>query len=573
MLSSQIVPYTKSPMFHLLKSHIHSPCSIIRSASTLPRSRSYQIRTIRLGIWSACRESSSRKDDKSGHFTIKEGYYRDKSNGWGDVFRRRSAEEQVLDEFCRARTHVFGGLADLKNDRATFLGDDLNTKVRSNPNDEEYSHEAYDKNSFEPQVQNGQEEYVIDPITNRKVPKQQKPKKSRRRPEKIGLRFQDLMPEAPGSANMESQPMESEPISSVQNPGEVATPSDYSSAFFDTKSGTNYHADQDGLQNYDAVAAYGPIRDAAVSHGTPRSDPVQEALRAYDERVSYAPVYRNNSEGKKQADRISKVPDGLSDYDGATNYEPGAFNGKTTAEISHTTSEDGLKEYDDSTSYEPGSFNGKLPGNQTSKPENAVNEYDDTISYEPEKFNGKLRNEESPVIDNGLKEYDDATSYEPGSVNGKLPGEQASTTEDGLAEYDHVTSYEPGDFNGKLPNEQSPVADEGLKEYDSSTSYEPGEFNGTVAGDHSILNSDGLKDYDNVTSYEPGVFNGKLPKGQSSNDQDGLKEYEESTSYEPGAFNGGEQPFGFKKKASSPAFESKLARRKQLEEEFLTQEE
>jgi len=566
MLSSQIVPSSRSSMFHILKFPMHSSCSILRSTGTLPRTRTYQIRTLRLGIWPACREPGSRKDDKSRHFTIKDGYYLSRGSGWGDVFRRRSAEEQVLDEFCRARTHVFGNFADSKNERAASLRGNINIKVRSNPNDEEYSHEAYDKESFEPQVQNGQEEYVIDPITNRKVPKQRKSKNTRRKPEKPGRRFQHLMPEA-----QDSTPMESQPTPLV--PNGVATPSDYSDSFFDNKSGAKYPCDQEGLQDYDAVAAYGPIRDAAINHGIPRSDPVQEALRTYDERVSYAPVYRNNPAEEKEADRSSKVPVGSSDYDGATNYEPGAFNGNVTAEISHTTPEDGLKEYDDSFSYEPGSFNGQMPGNQTSETENSLNEYDDIISYEPGKFNGGLLKEESTAIDNGLKEYDDTTSYEPGSFNGKLPGEHVSTTEDGLADYDSVTSYEPGDFNGKLPDEPSTYTDEGLKEYDSSTSYEPGKFNGTVSRDHPILNDEGLQDYDDVISYEPGVFNGKLPKGQLSIDQDGLKEYDESTSYEPGAFNAGEPVFGLKKDINSPSFESKLARRKQLEEEFLAKEE
>ncbi|KAG9241910.1 hypothetical protein BJ878DRAFT_427071 [Calycina marina] len=242
---------------------------------------------------------------------------------------------------------------------------------------------------------------------------------------------------------------------------------------------------------------------------TARSDPVQEGLRDYDNRVSYGPINVNKPDWAEGSGSGSAIQDDLHDYNFTTSYAPGIFNGELTTD--EQVVEDGLKEYDEASSYEPGAFNGK-PTTDEHVIEDGLKEYDQTTSYEPGAFNGKLTTDEQ-VAEDGLKEYDQTTSYEPGAFNGKLTADE-QFLEDGLKEYDDSHSYEPGSFNGKIPGNEI-YTPEAPGEYDQTTSYEPGSFNGSIPADEASIIQDGLKEGEDAQFYEPGPFNCETPRASS----------------------------------------------------------
>jgi len=377
-----------------------------------------------------------------------------------------------------------------------------------------YEHDRYKSTSGIEQSE--VENYMIDPITNRKVPKKM-------------TRATESSPAETEAGGKGSAGLFKATSEDIEDRRRLASQ-------WNTSPRHDIHDPpaQDHLKEYDASVTYGPTKLDPLNKEPKRSCPVQEGLRDYDERVSYGPACDNKPNWAEGTAQQASFQNGLNDYDQVTSYEPGAFNGETP-HIQESVN-DGLKEYDDSVSYEPGAFNGEVStGQQLSQ--DGLEEYDNSMSYEPGAFNGEASAPQNSVKD-GLKEYDDSTSYEPGAFNGEMPGNQEISSEQVSNDYDKTTSYEPGPFNGETSSIEVTTHEDGLKDYDDATSYEPGSFNGSPSEASESDNvKDGLKEYDDSTSYEAGEFNGKSESREAASNEDGLREYDEATSYEPGAFN------------------------------------
>ncbi|KAH8592872.1 hypothetical protein B0O99DRAFT_223183 [Bisporella sp. PMI_857] len=558
MLSSQMSSLSNCSISPLLQSTMSSSTHILRSAGSLPRRARphHQIRTMRLGVWSSYLEPELQREFHRRHRALRHKYIsadirklawdrQTKSpirsvglkgfmcSAWRgqDLKPRRrwSADDAItlsgkearevgssavnktehvaagshfkdgFYDLLRARTHIFGKL----NTSAPVL---LHRSLKNAVSHKMFKDEVPPTTHIHETIPCSQDhttepEYIIDPITNRKVAQK-------------------------ASSGDKSDSVDPVLINlSTQHPLHNR---------FDDPSYTLSRV-KSGLEEYDAMVSYGPI---APQRELRRDDPVQEGLRSYDERVCYGTA----DHGRYREERVaSGLENGLEDYDRSTSYEPGEFNGKDLPEQSPAV-KDGLEDYDRSTSYEPGAFNGDGFPDQTSSVDDGLKEYDESTSYEPGAFNGDTPGEQPVKEDDVWKEYDKTHSYEPGAFNGTKPGEQKETLirdEDGWKEYDDAHSYEPGAFNGTQPGERAPGPENSsLREYDEIASYEPGAFNGTLSSISPSKEVDGWKEYDDTHSYEPGEFNGILPQEQGIKDESGWKEYDDSHSYEPGAFNG-----------------------------------
>ena len=273
---------------------------------------------------------------------------------------------------------------------------------------------TYDREGFRRRFQHFQsqqtpepeQEYEIDPITNRKVFKN-KSSESTRKPIDVPVKtfkgyrsqFQDFVPSA-------SKPTEPE--------AKTYTPSDSSE-----KSGI------------------GPSKPY---------DPIRESLKDYESDRQYKPFFRYEPDGQKPESRNES----LNEYDRRTSYEASRwYEPEAKAPEKPCPVQEGLKDYDSRTIYGPVMYrepDGKLPEKSDGTRE-SLEDYEKknpigAIRYrEPD---GKLPETPCPVQE-GLKDYDNKVTYGPVMHNEPdgQPPLKRDTVAEGLRDFDKRAVYGP----------------------------------------------------------------------------------------------------------------------------------
>ncbi|RDL33781.1 uncharacterized protein BP5553_08149 [Venustampulla echinocandica] len=258
-------------------------------------------------------------------------------------------------------------------------------------------------------------DYMIDPITNKKVLKE-------------------------SMASPENSTRKSIPLP-------MKTFKEYQSQFQRFAPPNKPEATKDGFEAYDAEMSYDKPFLAYEPDGKPQEtpDPVQEGLKAYDSEMSYdEPFTAYEPDGKPQ-ETPDPVQEGLKAYDSQisynkpfTAYEP---DGQPPAKEMPDQVHKGLKSYDSKISYD--------------KP---------FMAYEPD---GRPPTQESTdPVQQGLKTYDEVASYNKPFVayepDGKPPTQDPlGLTQKALGAFDSKAPYKKP-FLAYEPDGQAPPQHEKL---------------------------------------------------------------------------------------------------------------
>ncbi|KAI9651219.1 hypothetical protein NHQ30_001257 [Ciborinia camelliae] len=374
--------------------------------------------------------------------------------------------KRAVNDFMRSKTIYFSPA----HSKYTFKADVKNTGggesiQLSQADDEAYWKNLSSKNESDRQAN---EDYDIDPITNRKVFKKDKavniPVKTFKG---YRHRFQNLVP-PDASANQAD-------IDNYNKPFMYNEP--------DGKPPAKPDSTKQGLEDYDSNSeGYKPFLFREPDGKLPEQpDSVQESLKEYDGK-GYKPFFHNEPDGQPPQ-KSDPVQEGLSDYDDCTSYDAFRYrepDGKLPEKPDPV--QESLKDYDSTTTY--GSFRHNEP-------------------------DGKLP-EKPDVVQESLKEYDTTTSYGSFRYNepdGKLP-EKPDSVRESLKDFDANTSYGSFRFNepdGKFP-EKPDQAREALKEYDQKqVKLTQHSSSGSQAHTKkpSNKNSEALRGCDSPTPYGP----------------------------------------------------------------------
>ncbi|KAA8564256.1 hypothetical protein EYC84_011201 [Monilinia fructicola] len=350
--------------------------------------------------------------------------------------------KRAMNNFMSSKTIYFSPA----RSKYTFKADVENTEsgesIRLSQADESYWKDLSSKNESD---ELANEDYEIDPITNRKVFRKEK---SVNIPVKTFKgyrhRFQNLVPPDISDATQ-------------------ADINNYNTPFMQ------------GLNDYDSASeGYKAFRFREPDGKLPEQpDAVQESLKEYDGQ-GYKPFFHNEPDGQPPQ-KPDPVQEGLRDYDACASYNAFRYrepDGKLPEKPDPVQAS--LKDYDMTTSY--GSFryhepDGKLP-EKPDPVQESLKDYDTTTSYGSFRYNepdGKFP-EKPDAVRESLKDYDANTSYGSFRYNepdGKAP-EKPDPVQQSLKDYDTTTSYGSFRYNepdGKFP-EKPDQAREALKEYD-----------------------------------------------------------------------------------------------------------
>jgi hypothetical protein len=306
------------------------------------------------------------------------------------------AEPSAYDRLLNSRD----GLYDLFQARSRAIRDGLNASsfFHSSAASQLFTRGKASQSNRGP---NSEQEYDIDPITNRKVYRK--------------------------SADTSNR-AQFDPSREVLERSETTL---YQPYFAHEPDGKYAAREQDGLREFDADESYTPYFAYEPDGKMPEpSDTVQESLKEFDSGESYKPYFAYEPDGKKS----DLEKDGLQEYESGVSYEP-YFAYEPDGKMP-TTVEEGLKEYETGVTYEP------------------------FFAYEPdgkmaeEVTDSSMRTTESCPVQEGLKDHDEKVSY--GAVryrepDGKLP-EEPCPVQEGLKAYDNITAYEPRPVNHPANN-------------------------------------------------------------------------------------------------------------------------
>lgn len=334
--------------------------------------------------------------------------------------------KRAMNNFMRSKTIYFSPA----RSKYTFKSDVEKTEegdesIRLSQADEAFWKNLRSKSESDPQ---NNEDYEIDPITNRKVFKNEKavniPVKTFKG---YRHRFQNLVP-----------PDDSATQADIEN---YNTPFMYNEP--DGKLPEKPDSTKQGLSDYDSVSeGYKPFLFREPDGKLPEQpDTVRESLKEFDGQ-GYKPFFHNEPDGQLPQ-KTDPVQEGLRDYDDCTSYNAFRYrepDGKLPEKPDSV--QESLKDYDSNTQYgffrhnEP---DGKLPEKPDSVQE-SLKEYDASTSYGSFRYNepdGKLP-EKADSVRVSLRDYETNTPYGSFRYNepdGKLP-ESPDQTREALKEYD-----------------------------------------------------------------------------------------------------------------------------------------
>jgi hypothetical protein len=291
------------------------------------------------------------------------------------------AEQSAFDRLLNSRD----GLYDLFQARSRALRDGLGTSSffhASTSSQAASQASTSGKASQSESSSNSEPEYDIDPITNKRVYRNQADTFK-------GYRAQ-------------FQPTQSAHFDPTREILQESETGSYKPYFAYEPDGKIPDPLQDGLKDFDAGESYKPYFAYEPDGKIP--DPVQEGLKEYETGVSYEPYFAYEPDGRKP----DSVEDGLKEYETGVSYEPFfAYepDGKIPDAIADSTAasqksanpcpvQQGLKDHDSRTSYGPVMYrepDGKLP-EQPCPVQEGLKAYDNITSYKPRPMNDPVNN-------------------------------------------------------------------------------------------------------------------------------------------------------------------------------------
>ncbi|THV48886.1 hypothetical protein BGAL_0222g00060 [Botrytis galanthina] len=383
-----------------------------------------QTRAFRMGYWSSHLEHGFEKELNRRHRLLKQKYVEAKSVKRDE---RVPDYKRAMHNFMRSKTIYFSPARSKYTFKADVEGtDDGVESIRLSQADEAYWKNLKSKNQLDNEFELENENYQIDPITNRKVFKDEKAVNIPVTKSKgYRQRFQNLIP--PDDATQADIDAYNKPFMYNEPDGKFPEQPDsvreslkeyeskgYKAFFHNEPDGQpSQKADpvQEGLKDYDSCTSYNAFRYREPDGKLPEQpDCVQESLKDYDSHTTYG-FFRHNEPDGKLPEKPDSVRESLKDYDAGTSYGSFRYNepdGKFPEKPDAV--QESLKEYDTSNSY--GSFrynepDGKLPEKPDAVRE-SLKDYDADTSYGSFRYNepdGKFP--ESPdQTREALKEYD-----------------------------------------------------------------------------------------------------------------------------------------------------------------------
>ena len=293
------------------------------------------------------------------------------------------------------------------------------------------------------QASESAQEYEIDPITNRKVPKN-KSSESTRQPIDVPVKtFKGYRSQFQGFPPPASQPTDSNVKTSNPPP--------------ESSSGS------------------------AVNISKSPPDRTRESLEDYERHRQYRPYFRYEPDGQ----RSESMNECLGEYDRKSSYETSRWYEPEVVKAppeKECLVQQGLKEYDDKVTYGPVLYlepDGKPPEKKSDGTRESLEEYEKRHPVGPVFYrepDGKPPEKKSDGTRESLEEYESRHPVGPvfyREPDGKSPEKKSDGTRESLEEYEirhpigPVMYREP---DGKLPEKPCPVQ-EGLKEYDSKVTY------------------------------------------------------------------------------------------------------
>ncbi|TGO62311.1 hypothetical protein BOTNAR_0115g00160 [Botryotinia narcissicola] len=332
-----------------------------------------------------------------------------------------------MHNFMRSKTIYFSPARSKYTFKADVEGTDGGVEsIRLSQADEAYWKNLKSKNQLDNEFELENENYQIDPITNRKVFRNEKAVKIPVTKFKgYRQRFQNLVP--PDDATQADIYAYNKPFMYNEPDGKFPEQPD---------------SVRESLKEYESKGYKAFFHNESDGQPSQKADPVQEGLRDYDSCTSYN-AFRYREPDGKLPEQPDCVQESLKDYDSHTTYgffrhnEP---DGKLPEKPDSVR--ESLKNYDADTSY--GSFRYNEPdGKSPEKPDavqESLKEYDTSNSYGSFRYNepdGKLP-EKPDAVRESLKDYDADTSYGSFCYNepdGKFP-ESPDQTREALKEYD-----------------------------------------------------------------------------------------------------------------------------------------
>ncbi|PVH85920.1 hypothetical protein DL98DRAFT_511018 [Cadophora sp. DSE1049] len=361
----------------------------------------------------------------------------------------QSSNEDIHDKFDRSRLESFmnnrDSLYDFIRARSRIFGPGW-TSTRSEPskttsspdssshgftNSSTYGHEGF-RRRFQQQDENAAEpEYDIDPITNRRIPKETQPKRANADeiPVKTfkGYRsqFQDFEP--PTST---AEPTSPEILHSLR---------DRLKGY--RKVGVEHNENEDpvqgGLKSYDEKVDYesGRFYDCA-GIDVDYSDPVQNGLKDYDNKISDGKACPEDITMAKSAD---PVHDGLADYDSKAGYRQGRPSGEPEEKPEQNDPvTQAIKDYE-SRSEQPKIVGSSDTNSEPLNPvEQAIREYENSELYRRER-----KKKQADVLLKAIQDYE--ANYQNIATNltgARLDSEKLNPVLKAIQEYESTASDE-----------------------------------------------------------------------------------------------------------------------------------
>ncbi|KAF7945173.1 hypothetical protein EAE96_009952 [Botrytis aclada] len=386
-----------------------------------------QTRAFRMGYWSSYLDHGFEKELNRRHRLLKQKSVEAKSAKRDEHDERVPDYKRAMHNFMRSKTIYFSPARSKYTFKADVEGTDGGVEsIRLSQADEAYWRNLKSKNQLDNEFELENENYQIDPITNRKVFKNEKAVNIPVTKFKgYRQRFQNLVP--PDDATQADIGAYNKPFMYNEPDGKFPEQPD---------------SVREYLKEYDSQGYKAFFHNEPDGQSPQKADPVQEGLKDYDSCTSYN-AFRYREPDGKLPEQPDCVQESLKDYDSHTTYgffrhnEP---DGKLPEEPDSVR--ESLKDYDADTSY--GSFR--------------YNEPDGKFPEKPD------------AVQESLKDYDTGNSYGSFRYNepdGKLP-EKPDSVQESLKDYDADTSYGSFRYNepdGKFP-ESPDQTREALKEYD-----------------------------------------------------------------------------------------------------------
>ncbi|KAH6716984.1 hypothetical protein BKA61DRAFT_316159 [Leptodontidium sp. MPI-SDFR-AT-0119] len=424
---------------------------------------------------------------------------------------------EALYDFIRAKSRIFGpGWTSTSAEPSKPAANST-----SSPNPDPLSHEfttstTYGKEGFRRRFQQHEEkavepEYDIDPITNRRIPKESEdPTRADQIPVKTfkGYRSQFHEFEPPAST---AEPTSPEILHSLK---------DRLKGYRRVGVKQNESPDpvQEGLKSYDEKVDYESRRFYdCVGIAVDYSDPVQNGLKDYDNKISDGKACPDSN--IKMTKNVDPVQDGLAGYDMKAGYRQGrpSEEPKEQPEQRDPVSQ-AIKEYESRTEQPVVVRSSDTKPDPLDPVEQAIREYESC-----DLFRQAQKKKQAEVLLKAIQDYEANYQHLPTKLTGgRLDPEKMNPVLEAIQEYENTASKEILNKDGS----QEPLDPilKAFREYRAATQRGPGESNSQDAAPNQL---DQL--LQSIEEHKSAVLRGAAVENQPQKKcpvQEGLEEYD-----------------------------------------------